>query len=74
MYPISKILVIIDTTWSSSLHLANNHKFYEKLPRIDERLKIISNLFDFFYFSTVIMVIKTYDSLGRLLHSKLGLK
>ena len=74
MYPVSKILVIIDTTWSSSFHLANNHKFYEKLSRIDERLKINSNLFDFFYFSTVIMVIKPYDSLGRLLHSKLGLK
>ena len=74
MYPVSKILVIIDTTWSSSFHLANNHKFYEKLPRTDKRLQINSNLFDFFHFLTVIMVIKTHVSLGRLLHSELGLK
>ena len=53
MYPVSKILVIIDNTWSSSFHLANNHKLYEKLPRTDERLQINSTLFDFFYFSTV---------------------
>ena len=57
-----------------SFHLANNHKFYEKLPRTDERWQTNNNLFDLFYYSTVIMVIKTHDSLRRLLNSKLGLK
>ena len=57
-----------------SFHLANNHKFYENFSRTDERWQTNNNLFDLFYYSTVIIVIKTHDSLRRLLHSKLGVK